>query len=141
MSTGSLGQKGLAFLHEPDGMPYREESARPVGSADREAVYQVDGRDVVAGTYEVVAVAPASQPLAVNAKVIHSPLLAATRRGTAPARSATLTNVAPTPVTAEVAMLLGGGAERVETRGRPRLGGRGAFPSSLRPGPRRWWSI
>ena len=43
--SGAVGQKGLAFLHEPDGMPYRDESARPIGAADREAVYQVDGRD------------------------------------------------------------------------------------------------
>jgi hypothetical protein len=112
VSSGSLGQKGLAFLHEPDGMPYRDESARPIGSADREAVYQVDGRDVVAGSYEVVAVAPTAQPLTVNAKVIHSPVRLRVGRDSA-GGVAILTNVAPTPVTAEVAMLLGGG-ERVE---------------------------
>jgi len=113
VSSGSLGQKGLAFLHEPDGMPYRDESARPVGSADREAVYQIDGRDVVAGAYEAIAVAPTVQPLDVSVKVIHSPLrlhLGRDRSGAI----ATLSNAASTPVTAEVAMLLGGG-ERVET--------------------------
>jgi tripeptidyl-peptidase II len=112
VSSGGLGQKGLAFLHEPDGMPYRDESARPIGSTDREAVYQIDGRDVVAGSYEVVAVAPTAQPLTVNAKVIHSPLQLRVARDNAGAL-ATLTNVASTPVTAQVAMLLGG-AERAE---------------------------
>ena len=112
VSSGSLGQKGLAFLHEPDGMPYRDESARPIGSANREAVYQIDGRDVVAGNYEVVVVAPTAQPLTVNAKVIHSPLRLRLGRDSSGAL-ATLTNVASAPVTTEVAMLVGG-SERVE---------------------------
>jgi hypothetical protein len=112
VSPASLGQKGLAFLHEPDGMPYREESVRPVGPPQGEAVYQIDGRDVVAGTYEVVAV-PAAQPLAVNLRVTHSPLLMQLARDKSGAFG-TLTNTTTAPVKAEVAMLLGG-AERVET--------------------------
>jgi subtilisin family serine protease len=112
VSSGSVGQKGLAFLHEPDGMPYRDESARPIGSADREAVYQIDGRDVVAGSYEVVAVAPTAQPLTVNARVIHSPLRLRLGKDSSGA-IATLTNVASAPVTTELAIMLGGG-ERVE---------------------------
>jgi tripeptidyl-peptidase-2 len=118
VSSGSLGQKGLAFLHEPDGMPYRDESARPIGSADREAVYQIDGRDVVAGSYEVVAVAPTAQPLTVNAKVINSPVRLRLGRDNSGA-VATLTNVAPAPVTTEVAMLIGGGerADNVVAQG------------------------
>ena len=113
VSSGSLGQKGLAFLHEPHGMPYRDESARPIGSANREAVYQIDGRDVVAGNYEAIAVAPTAQPLTVNLKVIQSPLLLRLARDKAGA-SATLTNSSSAPVTAQVGMVLGGG-ERVET--------------------------
>jgi hypothetical protein len=113
VSSGSPGQKGLVFLHEPDGMPYRDESARPIGSADREAVYQIDGRDVVAGSYEAVAVAPTAQPLSVNLKVVQSPLLLRLGRDKAGA-VATFSNAASAPVTAQVAVLLGG-AERVET--------------------------
>jgi tripeptidyl-peptidase II len=113
MSGASMGQKGLAFLHEPGGMPYRDESARSIGAADREAVYQVDGRDVVPGAYEAVAVAPTTQPLAVNVRVIQSPLLLRLGRDKAGAL-ATLSNVSRVPVNAQVAMLLGGG-ERVET--------------------------
>jgi tripeptidyl-peptidase II len=118
VSSGRLGQKGLAFLHEPDGMPYRDESARPIGSADREAVYQIDGRDVVAGSYEVVAVAPTAQPLTVNAKVISAPVRLRLGRDNSGAL-ASLTNLASVPVTAEVAMLLGGGerTEKVVARG------------------------
>ena len=46
--TSGPREKGLAFLHEPDGMPYRDESARPLGGPEG-AVYRVDARDVVAG--------------------------------------------------------------------------------------------
>jgi tripeptidyl-peptidase-2 len=113
VSSGSLGQKGLVFLHEPDGMPYRDESARPIGSADREAVYQIDGRDVVAGSYEVVAVAPTAQPLTVNLKVTRSPLLLRLGRDKSGA-VASLSNTSSGSVAAQVAMLLGG-AERVVT--------------------------
>lgn len=113
VSSGSVGQKGLAFLHEPDGMPYRDESARPIGSADREAVYQIDGRDVVAGIYEADVVAPTTQPLTVNVKVSQSPFLLRLARDKTGAL-AMVSNTSSTPVTAQVAMLLGGG-ERVET--------------------------
>jgi tripeptidyl-peptidase-2 len=113
ISSANLGQKGLAFLHEPDGMPYRDEYTRPIGSADREAVYQVDGRDVLPGAYEAVVVAPTVQPLSVNMKLVQSPLrLALTReRSSVVAR---LTNVTAAPVRTGVGLLLGGG-ERVET--------------------------
>jgi hypothetical protein len=94
-------------------MPYREESARPVGPPQGEALYQIDGRDVVAGTYETVAIAPTSQALMVNVKVTQSPLLLRLTRDQAGA-VATLSNTSAAPVKTEVAVLLGGG-ERVET--------------------------
>jgi subtilisin family serine protease len=113
ISSANLGQKGLAFLHEPEGMPYRDESARPIGAADREAVYQLDGRDVMTGAYEAVVVAPPVQPLDVNLKVVQSPFRLQLGRDRASA-VARLTNLSSAPVRTEVAMLLGGG-ERVET--------------------------
>ncbi|HEX2250792.1 MAG TPA: S8 family serine peptidase [Gemmatimonadales bacterium] len=106
-------QKGLAFLHEPDGMPYRDESARPVGSGEQEAVYEVDGRDVLDGAYEVVVVAPTVQPVKVDVAVIQSPIVLQLSRERTGA-VATLSNVSRAPVRAEVGMLVGGG-ERVET--------------------------
>jgi hypothetical protein len=113
ISSGSVGQKGLAFLHEPDGMPFRDESTRPIGAADREAIYQVDGRDVVPGRYEAVVIAPTLQPLTVNIKLVQSPLRLQLARDKSTAL-ASLTNVTAVPVPSEVTMLLGG-AERVET--------------------------
>jgi hypothetical protein len=113
VSPASIGQRGLAFLHEPDGMPYREESARPIGSSRGDAVYQIDARDVVSGTYEVDAVAAAAEPLGVNLRITHSPMLLRLGRDKSGA-VATLRNTTTAPVKTEVAMLLGG-AERVET--------------------------
>ena len=74
ISSASPGQKGLAFLHEPDGMPYRDEYTRPIGAAEREAVYLVDARDVVPGGYQTVVAAPTAQRIAVNVRVTQSPL-------------------------------------------------------------------
>jgi hypothetical protein len=96
-------------------MPYRDESARPIGAGEGAAVYRVDARDAVSGTYEAVAVAIAPMAEALNAgvRVIQSPLRLQVNRN-ADQVVATLSNVTSTSVTAEVAMLLGG-AERVET--------------------------
>jgi subtilisin family serine protease len=113
VSSRGPAEKGLAFLHEPDGMPYRDESARPLGGSDGAAVYQVDARDVVSGTYEAVAVAPTPQAINVGVQVIQSPLRLHLGRNENEA-VATLSNLTSRPVAAQVAVLLGGG-ERVET--------------------------
>ena len=113
VSTAGPAEKGLAFLHEPDGMPFRDESARPIGAGDGAAVYQVDGRDAVAGTYETVALAPSSPGLTLGVRLTQSPVrLHLTRNGNEAV--ATLSNVTSTPVSAELAVLLGGG-ESIET--------------------------
>jgi hypothetical protein len=112
--TGGPREKGLAFLHEPDGMPFRDESARPVGGAEG-AVYRVDARDVVAGTYEAVAaaVSPAGQGLTAGVRLTQSPFRLHLTRANDEA-VATLSNATSTPASADLALLLGG-AERVET--------------------------
>ena len=108
-------EKALAFLHEPDGQPYRDESVRPVGTADGAAVYRVDARDALAGTYEVaaVAIAPGAEELNAGVRVTQSPLRLDLARNEDEA-VATLSNATASPVGAEVALLLGGG-ERVVT--------------------------
>ena len=113
VSSRGPAEKGLAFLHEPDGMPYRDESARPVGGGAGAAIYQVDGRDVVTGVYEAVAVAPTPQGINAGVQVTQSPLRLHLVRNENEA-VATLSNTTASPVRAEAAMLLGGG-ERVET--------------------------
>ncbi len=113
VSSRGPAEKGLAFLHEPNGMPYRDEAVRPIGGGSGAAVYQVDGRDAVRGTYEVVAVAPTPQAINVGVQVTQSPLRLHLTRNDNEA-VATLSNATAAPVQAEVAVLLGGG-ERVET--------------------------
>jgi tripeptidyl-peptidase-2 len=113
VSTAGATEKGLAFLHEPDGMPFRDESVRPMGARAGSATYQVDGRDALAGHYEVVALSPTGTGLTVGVRVTQSPVRLHLARNANEA-VATLSNLTSSPVTAEVAMLLGG-AERVET--------------------------
>ncbi len=112
--TTGLREKGLAFLHEPDGMPYRDESARPLGGPEG-AWYRVDARDAVAGIYEAVAaaVSPAAQGLTASVRVTHSPFLLHLTRKKDEAVGM-LSNVTAAPATGEMALLLAG-AERVET--------------------------
>jgi hypothetical protein len=111
VETKNADEKALAFLHEPDGMPFRDESARPVGSTQA-AIYQVDARDAVAGSYEADVFAP-TQSISATVRVAQSPLLLHFARDKDGA-VATLQNTSRSPVSAEVLGLLGGG-ERVET--------------------------
>jgi len=52
------GEQVLAYLHEPGGQPYREETGFGAGAGDQAGVVVVDARDVVTGIYEADAVAP-----------------------------------------------------------------------------------
>ncbi|HSE26981.1 MAG TPA: S8 family serine peptidase [Gemmatimonadales bacterium] len=70
----------LTSLHEPGGMPWREENGRPAGPGEHAAFYQVDGRDVRAGLYEVDAIAPPGGVATVRLHVARSPVRLAGRR-------------------------------------------------------------
>jgi subtilisin family serine protease len=113
--SSAPAQKGLAFLHEPDGMPYRDESARPLGGREGAAVYQVDARDAVAGSYETVAAAvvPTAQALSADVRVTHSPFRMHLTRSRTEVTAAVF-NMTSSPATADLLVMLGGG-ERVET--------------------------
>jgi subtilisin family serine protease len=113
VASGAVGQKGLVFLHEPHGMPYRDESARPIGTAEQEAVYQIDARDVQQGAYEAVVVAPTTHPLTANVTVVQSPFRLQLTRDRSGA-VASITNLSSTPARVEAGVLVGGG-ERIET--------------------------
>ena len=119
-------------------LPRRKRST--AGGVLERAVYQVDGRDVVAGSYEADAVAVAPTPAAINASVrmTQSPFrLHLTRNGNEAV--GTLSNVS-------ASRGHGGGGDAARWR---RSGSRPwwraarrctGFPSSLRDGPRPWWS-
>jgi subtilisin family serine protease len=109
VETSGQAERALAFLHEPDGMPFRDESARTAGFGPQSAEYEADSRDVVSGAYESVVVALPNQPLKASVSLSQSPLaLRAVRRGGSV--RATLTNVTGAPVEAQVGLHLGGAA-------------------------------
>ena len=113
VETNGRAERALSFLHEPDGMPFRDEGARSAGFGPQSAEYEADSRDVVSGGYESVVVAPPNQPLSATVSVVQSPLsLQAVRQGESV--RATFTNLTGAPVEAEVGMHLGGAA-RIET--------------------------
>jgi subtilisin family serine protease len=113
VSTGSLAERALSFLHEPDGMPFRDEGARPAGFDQQSAEYEADSRDVMGGAYETVVVGLPGQPVTATVEVIQSPvsLSASLQGGDVRARFVNLTK---SPVIAEIGMHLGGAA-REET--------------------------
>ena len=113
VSTGSMAEHALAFLHEPDGMPFRDEAARQAGFDQQSAEYEADARDVVSGVYESIVVALPGQSPSASVTVTQSPLsLRASRRGSEV--RATLVNLTKADVSAEVGMHVGG-ASREET--------------------------
>jgi hypothetical protein len=63
----------LAFLHEPGGMPFRGGAAQMVTDPDSAAVFRVDGRDAVGGTYELVVMAGPVAPVAARVRVVPAP--------------------------------------------------------------------
>jgi len=124
IATGGLGDKVLAFLHEPHGPPYREDAARAAGSAALAAEFRVDARDVVAGAYEVDAVPLPGRSATVDVTVRQSPLVLRAGRegGRVVAR---LENVSKASVSSAVAFRLRG-AERNDT-----LATRGSEPRRI----------
>jgi subtilisin family serine protease len=108
----------LAYLHEPGGQPYREENGIGAGAGDRAGSIVVDGRDVVPGLYEAVAVAPPLDGVAATIAVEQSPLtIEATRNRDGVVLQ--LTNLTAQPVGSEPFLVLVGGERTTEivTRG------------------------
>ena len=66
-------ETALTSLHEPGGMPWREDNGRPAGAGEDAAVYQVDGRDVRAGLWEIDAIAPPGRSVGVRLRLAQSP--------------------------------------------------------------------
>jgi hypothetical protein len=107
------GQRGLAFLHEPGGAPFREGGGRPLGLAAPAAVYRVDARDAVEGEYQVAATTAPGASMAVSVSVAHSPVTVRARlRGDA--AEAELVNVTDQEVRGDVEFRLRG-AQRHDT--------------------------
>jgi subtilisin family serine protease len=114
VTTGASDQ-GIAFLHEPHGMPFRDGNAVPVGSDP--ATYPVDGRDVRSGMYEVDVTPIGAKDLRATILVRQAPFtIGATREGDAVV--ARLTGVGGKADTQVRVGLIGGERmEKVATRG------------------------
>jgi hypothetical protein len=108
-----VGQRGLAFLHEPGGAPFREGGGRPLGLASPAAVYRVDARDAVRGDYQVAVTSLPGATMAATVLVTHSPVTIRARRA-ADVAEADLVNVTRREVHAGVELRLRG-AQRQDT--------------------------
>jgi len=109
-STQHAAEQVLAYLHEPGGQPYREENGIGAGSGEQAGLYVVDARDVVAGMYEAVAVAPPLNGATASIAVHQSPLRIGAER-TREGVTIELVNVAGEEVTSTPFVVLVG-AER-----------------------------
>ena len=113
--SSSPGQRGLAYLHEPGGAPYREAGTRPLGGAGG-AVYRVDARDAVRGEYQAVGSAVPGAPISLSAVVVHAPFTIADAVRTGDVASAELSNVTADAVSTGVELRLRGAQRRDTTR-------------------------
>ncbi len=111
--SAGLGQRGLAYLHEPGGAPFREVSIRPLGVGAEGAVYRVDARDAVRGDYQTVATSIPGGRIAVTAVVVLAPVRIGAGRSDDVAH-ADLSNMTDKAVTARVELRLRG-AQRQDT--------------------------
>jgi subtilisin family serine protease len=80
MATAGAKEQLLAFLHEPGGQPYRVENGQPGGFGQAAATYEVDGRDVVPGAYEAIAVASPGSGATAEIRIDRSPVTMSTAR-------------------------------------------------------------
>ncbi len=108
--TGGAGEQVLAWLHEPGGQPYREDNGIGAGAGEEAGIYAVDGRDVVPGLYEAIAVAPPLDEASATIIVQQSPLVIDAHRGL-DSVAISLSNVSPESVRTEPFIVLVG-AER-----------------------------
>jgi subtilisin family serine protease len=104
-SPAGGGQALLAFLEEPGGQPFREGGPQLLTPGDSVARFQVDGRDVVAGLYELTAVGSPYGSGAVGVSLVTSPLSLAASSGR-DGEHLHLENHGATPVSAAAALFL-----------------------------------
>ena len=111
----------LAYLHEPAGMPYRDNSSRPAGDGDRAAVYDVLGRDAIPGNYELVVQASQFEGAGFNVSILHSPVRLGLS-GSAAGLEASVMNLTRDGVRADIgAAVVGAGkVEQVRSSGSAR---------------------
>lgn len=113
--VGSM-QRALVFLHEPDGMPLRGSTPQVAVPGDPEVTFRPDARDIVAGAYQVAAVAPPTQKSAVRFLVQRPPVRFDAKR-TPDGVSATITSRGDGRATGTVSLALTGAERTVRVIG------------------------
>jgi len=116
IATNGRNERVLAFLHDPGGQPGPVDNGTPAGSGENAAVFEVDGRDVVAGYYEAIASAPPALSANATVEVSHSPVTLRASRVAGDSVRIAVANATRAPVTGTVMFGLVG-AERVVTFG------------------------
>jgi len=116
IETGGVFERMFTSLHEPGGAPYRGENGFAAGPQNDAAVYQVDGRDVVEGSYQMVTVASPVAPGNVAIKLRHSPFRLAAGRTNGEVRLI-IDNLSDAPQDATVRAALLGGVRRATIQG------------------------
>ena len=106
----------LVFLHEPSGQFLRGAQPQIAGAGQEEVTFKVDGRDVVAGAYELVAVAPPTEPSSARFDVRRPPVKFDARREEA----GIVARISSDSVSGErqVRMMLIGGESQLSLTGR-----------------------
>jgi hypothetical protein len=105
-----------AYLHEPGGRPFRGGNELEGSSGENAAVFRLDARDVVAGTYEAIAAAPPISASTAGITITHAPitLIGDLRGGKA---IAAVRNVTAAPVTVTLSAAIIGGARALTLDG------------------------
>ena len=74
------GAGTVAYLHEPGGMPWRDESSLPAGAGEEAATFRVDARDAVAGVWQLALVSPTTEVAEAAVSIVQAPVLLSVER-------------------------------------------------------------
>ncbi len=116
IETGGVFQRMFTNLHQPGGAPYLGENGIPAGPQDDAAVYQVDGRDVVAGIYQIATAGSPVAPGNMTVRLRHAPFRLAAQR-TDGAVQLIVTNLSAVPQKAKTRVALLGAVRRATIQG------------------------
>lgn len=72
--TAASAGGAIAYLHEPEGMPYRDGHSRPAGEGEDAASFDVLAQDAVDGIYELVIQASPFADATVDVSILQSPV-------------------------------------------------------------------
>lgn len=68
------GAGGVASLHEPGGMPFRDVAQQAIGRGTEAAVFDITASEAIAGVYELVVEPPPAEGVTVRLSVHHAPV-------------------------------------------------------------------